>query len=390
MKPASLLALATLALPAAAGAQGVQGNPWPPRLTFADGSELSLGGNLAWDVNRFDDDGTALEDDQDWRRREFGIVLKRKGVYDLTVAYDFHGKTWMDAALRLESKALTGRDLGKLRIGQMKLPLGFEGNTATRNGAFMENALPTQAFYQGRRIGLDWALERPAWLLNAGYYFDDLQGNNPGNSMAARAAWTPWKAADRVLHLGMSATRERPDPETNGLGVEVPPSVRWRAKPEASLTAVRLVDSGTLTDIDLIDRQGLEALWIQGPWSLQGEYLRQNTRRGHGLPDYGSDGWYLFASWLPTGESRSYSGGNVANPKPSGRYGAVELLARYSDLDLDSDGIAGGRERNWTLGANWYLGPHLKFQANYIKADARRGTVHVRPETVQLRAQLHF
>ncbi|WPU54544.1 porin [Stenotrophomonas acidaminiphila] len=380
------LALLTLAAPALAGTQA---DAWPPRLALANGTEATLTGNVAWDVNRFDADGAALDNDQDWRRKEFGVAIKRKGLYDFTASYDFQSDTWLDVALRLESKGLTGRDLGKWRIGQMKLPLGFEGNTATRSGAFMENALPTQAFYEGRRIGVDWALERPRWLFNAGAYSHDLQGNNRGDSLAARLAWTPRKQPSHVLHLGISSTRERPDAETNGLGVEVAPSVRWRARPEASLTSLRLVDSGTLREVERIDRRGLEALWIEGPWSLQGEYLQQTTRR-HALPHYRSDGWYLAGSWLLTGESRTYSGGNVANPRPAGRHGAVELLARYSRIDLDDGLIRGGREHNWTAGANWYLGNHLKFQANYVHADARRGTAHWQPEVVQLRAQLHF
>ena len=193
-----------------------------------------------------------------------------------------------------------------------------------------------------------------------------------------------------MLHLGIAAAQERPDSEVNGLGVTVHPSVRWRARPEAALTGVRLVDSGTLTRVDRIDRTGLEALWIHGPWSLQGEYLRQKTTRDLGLPSYSADGGYVFASWLATGESRGYSAGNVANPKPKGTYGALELLARYSRIDLDSDGIAGGRERNWTLGANWYITPYFKFQANYVKSDATRGALSADPSVFQLRAQMHF
>ncbi|MQP77440.1 porin [Stenotrophomonas sp. MYb238] len=386
MRHLAPLALLTLAAPAFAAPQA---SAWPPKLGLADGTEAAFTGNFAWDINRFADGGGAFEDDQDWRRKEFGVAIKRKGLYDFTASYDFQSDTWMDVALRLESKGLTGRDFGKWRVGQMKLPLGFEGNTATRNGAFMENALPTQAFYEGRRIGVDWALERPRWLLNAGAYSHDLQGNNRGDSLAARLAWTPRKDAAHVLHLGVSATRERPDAETNGLGVEIAPNVRWRAKPEASLTPLRLVDSGTLRDVGRIDRRGLEALWIEGPWSLQGEYLQQTTRC-HALPDYSGDGWYVAGSWLLTGESRAYSGGNVANPRPAGKRGAVELLARYSRIDLDDGAIRGGRERNWTLGANWYVGSHLKLQANYVRADARRGALHLQPETVQLRAQLHF
>jgi len=395
MKSAIALPLIVLLAPLSASAQENRAEAWPPRIVFAGGTELAATGNFAYDFNRFSGDGygtaaTRLENDDDWRRREFGFALKRKGAYDFSASFDFHANTWMDVALRVESKAMLGHDIGRFRIGQSKLPLGFEGNTATRNGIFMENSLPTQAFYQGRRIGIDWAFERPAYLLNAGYYHGDLQGNNPGRTIAARAAWTPVKSADRVVHVGVSATRENPDSEINGLGVEVSPSVRWRARPEAGLTDVRLVDSGTLTQVGRIERRGLEALWIAGPWSLQGEYLHQRTTRQGALPGYAAGGFYVAGSWLLTGESRAYSGGNVANPRPAGRHGAVELTTRYSDIDLDNDGIAGGRQRDWTLGANWYATRYMKFQANYVFVDAHRGSASAHPDVFELRAQLHF
>lgn len=392
------LALALLTLPATVFAQDKPAvapvKAWAPKHVFANGTELSATGNFGYDMNDFSGDGygasTALDDAHDWRRREFGFSLKRKGVYDFGASFDFQSKTWMDVALRVESKAVLGRDVGKFRVGQMKLPLGFEGNTASRAGSFMENSLPSQAFYEGRRIGVDWAFERPRYLLNAGYYAGDLQGDNPGNTLVARGVWTPFKDAGHVLHLGLSASEERPESKVNGRGVEVLPSVRWRAKPEASLTAVRLVDSGSLTRVDSISRNGLEALYIQGPFSLQGEYLRQKTSRDAGLPSYSADGYYVFGSWLVTGESRPYSNGNVGNPKPKAAYGAVELLARYSRIDLNSDGINGGRQNNWTLGANWYLTQNFKFQANYVNVDAERGVASADPHVFELRAQVHF
>ena len=392
----STLALALLCVHAGARADDgkTTASAWPPKIAFAGGTELSLGGNLQYDAATFSGEGyagAALEDDDAWRRQEIGLTLRRKGVYDFGATFDFQAKTWSDVALRLETKALFGRDAGKLRIGQMKVPLGFEGNTGTRAVSFLEASLPTQAFYENRRSGIDWAFERERYLANAGYFFEsDLLGNNKGDTAAVRLAWTPRKAAGDVLHLGIAGSQERPDSEVNGLGVTVHPSVRWRARPEAALTGVRLVDSGTLTRVDRIDRTGLEALWIHGPWSLQGEYLRQKTTRDLGLPSYSADGGYVFASWLATGESRGYSAGNVANPKPKGTYGALELLARYSRIDLDSDGIAGGREHNWTLGANWYLTPYFKFQANVVKTDASRGAFSADPTVFELRAQMHF
>ncbi|QSX76294.1 porin [Lysobacter arenosi] len=365
----------------------------PATYRFSNGLELRASGNLAYDYNDFSGeayDGAQLTDEDGFRRKEFGVTLAKKGVFEATVNYEFQADVWQDVSLRVETKALSGHDWGKLRIGQSKTPVGFEGVTATRAGSFLEQSLATQAIFEGRRLGVDWALERPSYLVNAGYYFrSDLEGNNKGDTLAARSAWTPLKSETQVLHLGAAASVEQPDGEVNGRGIALAPSVRWRARPEAGLTDLRLVDSGTLTNVDSIERVGLEGLWIQGPWSVQGEYLRQRTQRDGGS-DYATDGYYLFGSWLVTGESRRYSGGNVANPRPSGRYGALELLARYSHLDLDDAGIAGGRQSDWTLGANWYFSDYFKLQANYVDVDARRAGLDADPDIFEVRAQLQF
>ncbi len=365
----------------------------PATYRFADGLELRGSGNVAYDYNDFSGDsynGAPLADEDGFRRKEFGVTLGRKGVFEATVNYEFQADVWQDVSLRVETSALSGHDWGKLRIGQSKTPVGFEGVTSTRAGSFLEQSLATQAFFEGRRLGVDWALERPAYLVNAGYYFrSDLEGNNKGDTLAARYAWTPLKSETRVLHLGVAASVERPDGETDGRGVALAPSARWRARPEAGLTDVRLVDSGTLVNVDSIERLGLEGLWIQGPWSVQGEYLQQRTQRD-GAGDYAGAGYYLFGSWLVTGESRRYSGGNVANPRPSGRYGALGLLARYSRLDLNDAGITGGHQSDWTLGVNWYFTDYFKLQANYVDVDARRAGLQADPDIFEPRAQFQF
>ena len=312
-------------------------------------------------------------------------------MYDAIVSYDFQSKLWADVFLRLETKALFGEDYGKVRFGNSKTPVGLEGVTSSRAPSFMELALPVQAIFAGRRTGIDWTFERPSYVLNAGYYFgQDVQGDNDGTTVGGRAAWTPIKADGQVLHLGVSGSIENPDTFTNGRNQELRPSARVRARPETGLSPVRLVDSGTLTDVDTINRRGLEAIWIKGPWSLQSEYLSIDVKRRAGLPDYSANGFYVFGSWVVTGESRPYTAGNVNNIKPKGSWGALEVLARYSTVDLNDATIRGGKEHNWTLGVNWYLTQHFKFQANYVRAYADKGTLSIDPEIFEVRGQLYF
>lgn len=346
--------------------------------------ELAFSANWAYERNGFGHlgqgvDATAFHDERRFRRREVGVSLRRKDIYDLVVQRDLESETWMDVSLKLLSTGLLGRDIGALRVGQFKTPVGFDAGNATRATPFLEAALPVQATYAGRRVGAEWSLQRPAYLASAAWFDgNDLEGGNAGDTLAGRLAWVPRNGKGDVLHLGVAASRERPD---NG-------TARLRARPEVALTDVRLVDTGTLAGVEAIHRTGLEGLWIRGPWSLQGEALDIRLDRDGGLEDVSGHGAYVFGSWVVTGESRGYNGyaGNVVPASTS----ALELLLRYSELDLDDGTVRGGRQSDWTVGANWYLGRNFKLQANYVFAHARRAGLVREPEAFGLRAQFHF
>lgn len=395
MRPMHVLSPLLLGLSLAPMAMAAPADPsllgdWPTHVRFGDGTDLGVSALWQYDLDRFSNDDGRFADAQTNRRKYLGFYVKKKGVYDAKAEFDFQSKKWQDAYLRLQSKAWLGVDAGAFRVGQSKTPVGFEGNTSSNATTFIELALPSQAVYENRRVGVDWALQRPTWLASLGYYGGDLQGDNDGRTLAARVAWVPVDREGEVLHLGLTASRERPQGSVNGLGAESPPAARLRSTPEAGLAPV-LLDTGTLAGVERIDRTGLEGLWIEGPWSVQGEYLHARTvfQRGD-RSDFDGSGWYVFGSWVLTGESRPYRGGNVGNIVPSRAWGAVELALRYSELDLDDASVAGGREHDWTVGANWYLGRHLRLQANYVRAFSDRRGVGVDPHIVEVRVALAF
>ena len=89
-------------------------------------------------------------------------------------------------------------------------------------------------------------------------------------------------------------------------------------------------------------------------------------------------GWYVFGSWFITGESRSYSQSSATfgRVKPKNNFsigkpgwGALELAARYSTVDLTEEDVNGGEQYNITGGLNWHLNPNTRIMFNYIYAD---------------------
>lgn len=394
-------------------------NDWPTKYKMDSGYEFGFKGLYQYDTVNVSGDtqnpatGAVLLDDANaWRRKEFNFYGKTPWGVDFNIGYDFtvsghktsatgvHGQ-WIDNFIRYSNPVA-----GDFRIGQFKTPVGWEETVSSSATTFLERALPVQAANMGRRIGADWTYTGiPNWLLYAAYFSGgDLNGKNKGHGPAARVVWNPFNRQpgqgsleqSNVLHLGIAASREDREATTDGRGVVSNPVARFRAKPEAGLLGTRLVDSGNLAFPGGIDRLGLEAAYIHGPLLLQGEYLTFSANP-RGKPSYSGDGYYLSGSWVLTGESRPYKNGTIGNIRPMNDYGAFEVALRYSTVDLNDGPVYGGKQNDWTLGANWYLGQHLKFQANYVLANSTKrygapinGEADVDPRVFEVRAQVYF
>ncbi|MGH8081584.1 MAG: porin, partial [Lysobacter sp.] len=175
---------------------------WPVKLTTGSGVELGLKGNLSYDYNAFGDDrlangGERFVDNDGWRRQELNAFLRKPGVFDIAIGYDFKNEVWLDNYLRLSSEVG-----GDLRIGQFKTPVGYEESAvATTATTFLERSLPASLVYQGRRLGVDWTYEKLAgWYLNAAVMSGgDLQGDNDGRTLAARVVFNPLKSERDIV-----------------------------------------------------------------------------------------------------------------------------------------------------------------------------------------------
>jgi phosphate-selective porin OprO/OprP len=134
------------------------------------------------------------------------------------------------------------------------------------------------------------------------------------------------------------------------------------------------------------------------------EHMRstQEVTRLGAETDITNTAWEVTGSYVLTGEAASDRGVRPHAPfdPPAGHWGAVQLLARYSELDVDDDVFAGAlaapgssdTARQFTVGVNWYPTAYIKYYATYERTGFDGGVAPFRPieHVILFRIQLGF
>jgi phosphate-selective porin OprO/OprP len=363
-----------------------------------------LGGRLHLDGTFYDNDnGTEMTSGVDVRRArlEFQSVLWQNWMFKLD--YEF-GQTpevkdgFRDAYIRYLYK---GPFPTTVTVGQFKEYLGLEHANSSNDLPFVERALPSRVFHDfaeasdGRRMGVGvTTMGHDLWTASAGVFGKNFSGDSTDENtdpfaFEGRLTFSPIHTETQAVHLGFTGNWIN----INGQGI------KFAARPEERIGAQRLIDTGDILGVDDVVRIGAEAGVVYGPFWAQGEYLRTDLSRP-GLQDVGFWGAHGEAGWVITGESRIYDfeKGTFKNPKPfsnvgqNGGWGAWEVAARYSHLDLSDGDIDGGQESNFAAGLNWYLNQNFRLMFTYDTVlDVNRGKNDgVNPSAVLLRAQAYW
>ena len=86
-------------------------------------------------------------------------------------------------------------------------------------------------------------------------------------------------------------------------------------------------------------------------------------------------GYYGYAAYMLTGETRPFKGGNFEQIRPfkelgNGGLGAFEIALRYDHLDLSDTPVpsrAGNEASSVKAGLNWYFNPYAKLMFNWVR-----------------------
>ncbi|HHB12182.1 MAG TPA: hypothetical protein ENK62_03165 [Chromatiales bacterium] len=355
------------------------------RVESGDGRfAMRLGGRLHLDGAVYASDKRALGDGLRVRRARLTLRGHVYDVWGYRLDAEFASGT---PELRNAWVAYRGLKRFDLSFGQQQEPVGLEELTSSNAITFMERALPI-ALVPSYHVGALVRTHGDGWTAAAGAFGEPVGRTgsdrvDDGWGVSGRITWAPWATQDGLLHVGVSAAFREPAADA---------TVRVRATPETKVADVSLVNTGSIAGVRHFYTLGSELAGTWGPFSVQGEYLRSTYLREG--PDVDFDGWYVFASWVLTGEHRNYSAarGVFTGVRPRHKLGAWELAVRYSTLDLTDADVRGGRERNWTFGLNWYPNRNTRLMANFILVDTHpsRDGVSDDPYLFQARAQVNF
>jgi phosphate-selective porin OprO/OprP len=270
--------------------------------------------------------------------------------------------------------------LDNIQLGVFSPPMGLEATGSAEDSTFLEYASPSDAFTPSDRLGIQAAgsawKKRLSWTLGIFSVTTDKDTGDASKSIGrgiGRITLLPWLDergdSPRYLHLGLSGSYVYSGTE----------EIRYQSRPESHL-APEVVDTGEIESKKAF-LYGFEGALIYGAYSLQAEYLhsRVDDHSGNRL-NFG--GFYVYGSWVITGESRPYdrATGTLGRIHPKkdfslkkGTWGAWEVGVRLSHIDLDDRPVQGGRMNILTGGLNWSLNPHIRVMFNYLRQNISGG-----------------
>ena len=307
----------------------------------------------------------------------------------------------------------------QLQVGKMKPPVGLEALQPEEFTLFNERSLATD-LVPYRDIGVELhgnlfggAISYAAGLFNGS---PDYLTTTTNNSFDNNKSFDGRIFAQPFINTSNSALK--------GLGIGVAGSYQLDAGATNSANGTGLTQGFTTDGLQKFftysssvastgdhTRISTQGYYYWGPVGLMGEYVANNDRvtsfAKKTSANLENTAWEVSGGWVLTGEDASYYGVTPNHPfSPfNGRWGAVQIAARYARLDVDGKAFSGGyaspatsanEASAWSVSLNWYLNHNLRINTGYsrTKFDGGTGTgatVTKQPEEVFFtRMQLVF
>ncbi|MCH9770371.1 MAG: hypothetical protein K0U12_05770 [Gammaproteobacteria bacterium] len=296
-----------------------------------------------------------------WRSTNYYFDVEFLRNWQFIFEYELYDKNVQFAALSFDGIPHT-----EITVGQQFILFGLENNSSTTAITFMEFGLPDSAFATPYANGVSAMFNFKPVMLYGSFFAAPLTnsqvvGHQPLGE-TAELAWIPFNHNHRVLQFSASYWHQ---------GTDAADSAEFSTIPELLMrNNASFIDTGGIDDVNAYNVIDLTSAWVRGPFTAQAEYLQAWVQRNLNLSTLSYKGFYVSASYFLTGESRDYSSHELGFAGISAirhRYcGAWQLALRYSQLNLISGDTQGGRERDITVGLNWFFNKYFEMLFNYV------------------------
>jgi phosphate-selective porin OprO/OprP len=313
-----------------------------------------------------------------------GVEIRRARIFVNAKVYeDFNWTGEVDfadneTAVKDFFMGYSGIEHLNLMAGHQKQPYSLAVEMSSNDLPFTERSIDNDLIIPliDRAIGGRFETFGEKWYVAGGFYGESMEPQSvnatEGWGSAAKVVFTPIIAPDRVVHLGFRGAVRRPENANE--------SLRFRDE-TTHMSDYRVVDTGTIENIQEAAIFGPEAAVAFGLFSLFGEYNRAHiTRKGANTLEFQSG--HIGATWSLTGESRAATytiqTGEFKRLAPKNNFslkhggaGAWELAVRYAYIDLSSGSasgvgsVNGGEEHAFDASINWYLNPVVRMMLGW-------------------------
>jgi len=354
-----------------------------------------------------------LKDGDLFRRARIGIDGTVYGDWDYRILFDFGGTGTENTGQVYETWVqYSGLKPFRFRIGAFPASTGLDDQGSTNGMPFLERAISsdiargfaagdTRTAAQIFGAGDHWFASaavtgRTIGTLNTGTATAVAQTYGDQLGFVARLAASPLYGKDWMVHVGVHGSYIDRPADASGPGATGSTAISSKVialsnTPELRVDGTKLINTGNI-DARHADEEGLEFAAQKQNFFLQSEYENFDISRDDGFSSPSFHGYYVYGTWLITGEARKYNAQTAAFDAPpvnhpfnlkAGTWGAWELGVRYSDMDLNyhagragtaqlGDSIRGGEEKTLTAGLNWYVNPVVRFMLDYSHVDIDR------------------
>jgi phosphate-selective porin OprO/OprP len=353
---------------------------------------IALHGVVQVDTRTFFKDGNIQGNDSFLLRRArpvFSGTVYRD--FDFLFVPDFGGSTVQifDAYLNYRYEPWL-----QLRAGKFKTPVGLEQLQADRDTLFNERSLVTD-LVPNRDLGFQlWGdLAGGALSYAVGVFNGVGDARNSSNAdfedhreLAGRLFAQPFKnsnlAALPGLGFGIAGSCGEVASNPTGLPGTTGGTLPGYATDGQQQFFAYNPATGAVVASGTHWRLSPQVSYYYGPFGLLGEYVISHQRVSRTVAPLASanlahTAWQVAGSWLLTGEAATY--GSVTPRHPfdlrSGHWGALQLVARYAELDVDeaafpffaNPATSASAAQAWSAGLNWYLNRNVLFKLSYSR-----------------------